>query len=178
MRKIQISSTQFLILEKGDLTCYEGAIVIPTSSNFGGTGSVGRKIYNKIGTKLKEQLLSPKTYTVGEAIITEGYDFKADHIIHVISPFYSRFDQDNGIKALKTCYHSCMDLAYQNNIHEISFPCIGTGFNGFPFQLAAEIAWEEILQWMKNHSGYTITTRFVCFGEENYEIYKLLFMNV
>lgn len=62
-----------------------------------------------------------------------------------------------------------MLLAKENGLSSISFPCISTGIYRFPKQSAAEIA-------VKTIKGNPILEEviFICFDEENYNIYKKL----
>lgn len=78
---------------------------------------------------------------------------------------------------LENCYKNSLDVAYDNDIHEISFPAISTGVYGYPKTEAAEIAVKTVQEWMKEHGNYEIIVRFVCFGKADYNFY-LETMNV
>ena len=66
----------------------------------------------------------------GKAIITHGYDLKAKHIIHAVGPIY--FNSNNPSEELKSAYLSSLKLADENTLKTIAFPCISTGYFGYP----------------------------------------------
>ena len=71
---------------------------------------------------------------VGSAVITAGYNLPAKYIIHAVGPV----GVDHG--PLKSCYRKSLELAVENNLQSIAFPCISTGTFRFPNELAAKIA--------------------------------------
>ena len=79
----------------------------------------------------------------GESQATESFDLKKNgvkYIIHTVGPIYTRYEKESCRKFLQNCYKNCLDLARDNSIHSIAFPCISTGVYGFPKRKAAEIA--------------------------------------
>jgi len=61
---------------------------------------------------------------------------------------------------------------FENNLKTIAFPNISTGIYRFPKQLAAEIAIQTITQLDDSLKPQKVF--FVCFDDENYQIYKEL----
>ena len=70
-------------------------------------------------------------------------------------------------KQLSICYHNSMLIAKENDLKTIAFPNISTGIYRFPKQLAAEIAIRTVTE-----NPILEKVIFVCFDDENYEIYQ------
>ncbi len=66
-----------------------------------------------------------------------------------------------------------MKLAVENNCKTIAFPNISTGVYGFPKNEAAEIAIYEVKEFLSTNESIE-KVMFVCFDQENYEIYSRL----
>ncbi|HOI79954.1 MAG TPA: macro domain-containing protein, partial [Petrimonas sp.] len=70
---------------------------------------------------------------------------------------------------LKECYVNSLKLADEQGLKSIAFPNISTGVYRFPKERAAEIAVDAV----KNFPAkFVEEVTFVCFDEENFEIYK------
>ncbi len=73
---------------------------------------------------------------------------------------------------LRRCYKNSVDLARSNQLKSIAFPNISTGIYGFPKDLAAQIAYNEIKACINKYEELEVT--FVCYDEENYKLYQEL----
>ncbi|NAW50584.1 hypothetical protein GNY06_04020 [Elizabethkingia argentiflava] len=72
---------------------------------------------------------------------------------------------------MSLAYFNSLKLALDNNVTSISFPNISTGIYRFPKEKADKIAIQTIADFL------TMTTKikrviFVCFDDENYQIYS------
>jgi O-acetyl-ADP-ribose deacetylase (regulator of RNase III) len=64
-------------------------------------------------------------------------------------------------------------LAKEKKLATIAFPNISTGVYGFPKHKAALIATESVTTFLKKNK-YPKEVIFVCFDDENYELYRNL----
>ena len=91
-------------------------------------------------------------------------------MIHTVGPVYNggkRLEKEK--EALSNCYLNSLKLAEINDLKSIAFPNISTGIYKFPKELAAEIAIETV----SSYESVTIEeVIFVCFYDENHQIYK------
>ena len=75
-------------------------------------------------------------------------------------------------------YDGCLEMADRQGLHSIAFPCISTGDFCFPKLAASQIAFRACREWYDSFGILKCinldTIRFVCFDDENYEIYKTL----
>ena len=74
---------------------------------------------------------------------------------------------------LANCYKNSLRLVVQYNLHSVAFPNISTGVYGYPKPHAAEVAVRTVTQFLKDNS-LELDVHFVCFDEENYQLYRSL----
>lgn len=72
---------------------------------------------------------------------------------------------------MSECYWNSLKLAENLGVKTIAFPNISTGIYKFPKELAGKIAVETVKKFQSEIIEKVI---FVCFDEENEEIYKKL----
>ena len=72
---------------------------------------------------------------------------------------------------MANCYRNSLKLAESLDVKTISFPNISTGVYRFPKELAGKIAIDEVKNFKSDVVEKVV---FVCFDEENEEIYKRL----
>jgi len=111
----------------------------------------------------------------GYAKITPGFNLPAKFVIHAVGPVWNN-GTDNEEKLLAMCYEDSLQLAVQNNIKNIAFPCISTGAYRFPFDKAAMIAIKTVDHFLKQNPSIE-KVFFVVFGEKDFNNYKRVFNN-
>ena len=164
-------------LIKGDITKIKvDAIVNAANSSLLGGGGVDGAIHRAGGPKILEEckIIREKQggCKTGEAVITTGGNLPAKYVIHTVGPVWHG-GKNNEDELLANAYKNSLRLATDYEIKSIAFPNISTGVYGFPKQRAAEIAVNAVKEFTK------LTTLikeifFVCFDDENYEIYQSL----
>ncbi len=162
-------------LEKGDITKIQtDAIVNAANTSLLGGGGVDGAIHRAGGKQILEECIKIRNRQggckVGEAVITNGGNLFAKKVIHTVGPRWNEGNSNEGIK-LKNCYLNSLKLAEENGIRSIAFPNISTGIYRFPKQKAAEIAVKTLSEFKSKIIEVVV---FVCFDEENYEIYSAL----
>lgn len=160
-------------LIKGDITKIKvGAIVNAANSSLLGGSGVDGAIHRVGGSSILEECKQIRNKQgkckTGEVVITTAGKLPAKYVIHTVGPVYNG-GQKSEKELLTHCYKNSILLAKEKNLTSISFPCISTGIYRFPKFLAAEIAIETV---KKNQIIEEVI--FVCFDEENYNIYKKL----
>ena len=171
-----------IYLWKGDITTLKcGAIV--NAANSGMTGCwqpchscIDNCIHTFAGVRLRykcTQLMKAQGHEepIGNAKITPSYNLPCDYIIHTVGPIVQGTLTDRHCQFLQSCYHSCLELAVQNEIKSIAFCCISTGVFGFPQNEAAEIAVDTVRAFRRSHNTEVIINVFT---EKDYEIYRRL----
>lgn len=160
-------------LIKGDITRLEvDAIVNAANSSLMGGGGVDGAIHAAGGPEILEECKKIKGgCPVGEAKITTGGKLKVKNVIHTVGPRWGR--ESNEEEKLAKCYENSLNLAKKHDLKSIAFPNISTGIYGFPKDKAATIAVETV----KQYDGGLQKVLFVCFDNENYELYEGLLNN-
>lgn len=162
-------------LAKGDITKIKtDAIVNAANSSLLGGGGVDGAIHRAGGSEILEECRQIRNRQgkckTGEAVVTTAGNLPAKYVIHTVGPIWNN-DEEKCSQLLANCYKNSLKLAESLGVKTISFPNISTGVYRFPKDLAAKIAIQEV----KNFD-YKIIEKviFVCFDDENEEIYKKL----
>jgi O-acetyl-ADP-ribose deacetylase (regulator of RNase III) len=163
-------------LIKGDITKQNvDAIVNAANSSLMGGGGVDGAIHRAGGSAILDdcrKIVSRQGgCKTGEAVITTGGLLPARYVIHTVGPVW-----DNGTKnesvLLANCYKNSLLLALEYAIKTIAFPNISTGIYRFPKDLACSIAIQTVSDFFKT-TTLIEAIQFVCFDDENYELYEL-----
>ena len=139
---------QRLKVVHGDITTLEvDAIVNAAKGTLLGGAGVDGAIHKAAGLGLLEECKSLRGCDTGDAKITGGYDLPAKNVIHTVGPIF--YDGKQGEpELLASCYKASLEVAVENRISTIAFPCISTGVYGYPFEEAGLIAIREILKFL------------------------------
>lgn len=159
---------------KGDITKLDVDIIVNAANkSLLGGGGVDGAIHALAGKELLEECKKIGGCNIGDAVITNAYNLPCKKIIHTVGPIYY-LDKENAPKMLKSCYKTSMSLAEQyrkeNNLSKITiaFPCISTGVYSYPKKDACILA----INTIKEINNKNIEVIFVCFDNDNYNIYK------
>ena len=166
---------------KGDITKLEtDAIVNAANSSLLGGGGVDGAIHRAGGPEILEAcrkiVARQGGCPTGEAVITTAGKLPAKFVIHTVGPVWHGGTKNEPEK-LASCYHNSLKLAQENNCQTVAFPNISTGVYGYPKPEAAKVALQETIAFLENNALPREVT-FVCFDEENLELYKKLLEKV
>ncbi len=158
-------------LVKGDITQLKAdAIVNAANNSLLGGGGVDGAIHCAAGPGLLKECRKLNGCLTGEAKITSGYNLPAKFIIHTVGPVWNGGNY-NEEELLANCYRNSLWIAENTKLKTIAFPNISTGVYRFPKNLAARIAIANVREFLR-HSKQIKEVIFVCFDEENFNIYK------
>lgn len=164
-------------LELGDITkCQEDAIVNAANTSLLGGGGVDGAIHRAAGPTLVEECQKIRNRQggckTGEAVITHAGNLPCKFVIHAVGPVWKDGNHKED-ELLYNAYHNSLVLASANNLKSIAFPNISTGIYGFPKERAAKNAIQAVNDYLSEDESIA-EVKFICFDEENYNIYKKL----
>ncbi|MCF8229753.1 MAG: O-acetyl-ADP-ribose deacetylase [Bacteroidales bacterium] len=146
------------------------AIVNAANKSLLGGGGVDGAIHRAAGPELLKECRGLNGCETGEAKITAAYNLPAKFVIHTVGPVYHGGKYQEAEK-LRNCYINSLELARENKCRTIAFPNISTGVYAYPKKEAASIAMKAVAGFLKQDKSFAKVS-FVCFDEENYNIYR------
>ncbi|GEM56669.1 O-acetyl-ADP-ribose deacetylase [Flavobacterium branchiophilum NBRC 15030 = ATCC 35035] len=167
-------------LIKGDITTIEvDAIVNAANSSLLGGGGVDGAIHRIGGKQILEECIAIRNKqggcNTGEAVITKAGNLPSKYVIHTVGPVWNG-DKEEKKLLLENCYRNVLELAVSNHIKTIAFPNISTGIYHFPKDKAAKIAINTVSNFIQKDKIEEVI--FVCFDEENFNIYKEVLVSI
>lgn len=162
-------------LVKGDITKVDvDAIVNAANSSLLGGEGVDGAIHKAGGNEILDECLKIRARQgeckVGEAVFTTAGRLRTRFVIHTVGPVW-RDGKQNEQSLLEACYRNSLILAEDLKLETVAFPNISTGVYGFPKPQASVIA----VNTVKKHKPDSIRkVIFVCFDEENFNLYRQL----
>ena len=162
---------------KGDITTLDvDAIVNAANNSLLGGGGVDGAIHRAGGPAILEECMAIRNRQgeckTGDAVITSGGRLKARYVIHTVGPVWKGGRQREG-QLLANAYTNSLRLAKEHGCKAIAFPNISTGVYGYPKQAAAEVAMRTVKNFINTDDAITESI-FVCYDEENLNIYRQL----
>ena len=160
----------------GDITKLKvDAIINAANTILLGGGGVDGAIHRAAGPELLEECRTLNGCETGDAKLTKGYNLPASYVIHTVGPVWNGGNR-NEEQLLASCYQKSLEIAEAYHLQTVAFPNISTGIYHFPKQLAAKIAISEVSDFITK-SLILQKVIFVCFDEENFQLYQQLNRN-
>jgi O-acetyl-ADP-ribose deacetylase (regulator of RNase III) len=162
-----------LELTEGDIALQDTEAVV-TAAHWdleGGQGTDG-SIHGKGGPEILAECRKIGACPIGGAVITGAGRLKARYVIHAVGPVYEtgdEYEQD----LLACAYRNSLLVAVENNIRTISFPSISTGAFVYPLPLAAPIAMQTIVDFLRTEEHQLELVRMVLYPDEQKDAYGI-----
>ena len=160
-------------IQTQDITQTEVECIVNAAKNsLLGGGGVDGAIHRAAGPRLLAECRTLLGCETGEAKITQGYNLKADYVIHTVGPVYSGTDSD--ARLLRNCYWNSLELARKNDLHSIAFPAISTGVFGYPLEEATNVALTTVADWLKINPNYGMAILFARYNDKTTAVYNTI----
>ncbi|KAI9023380.1 A1pp-domain-containing protein [Hyaloraphidium curvatum] len=154
---------------QGDVTRLDcDAICNAAKNSLLGGGGVDGAIHRAAGRELLAECRTLGGCETGDAKITAGYRLPAKHVIHTVGPVGEKPGK------LASCYRRSLEVAKENGVRSIAFPCISTGVYGYPNEPAAHVALETVRRTLEENRGDLDRVIFCIFLDTDLEIYNRL----
>lgn len=136
-----------------DITKLEvDCIVNAANSSLLGGGGVDGAIHSAAGRELFKECATLNGCEVGDAKITSAYRLPCQKVVHTVGPIYDKEftrDSESPETLLRSCYRRSLEVAVESNMKSIAFAAISTGIYGYPSQLAAMAAADEVRKFLE-----------------------------
>lgn len=160
-----------LFIVQGDITTMEvDAIVNAANETLLGGGGVDGAIHRAGGPAILEECRNIGRCKTGDAVITSGGKLPAQYVIHTVGPIW--IDGKHGEdELLVSCYKRSLEVARENQILSIAFPCISTGVYSFPQELSVNLVVPFLLSYCKE---FTKPQKIilVCYSQVMFDLYQ------
>ena len=136
---------------------------------------VGYGVDSGIHAKAGERLLQARQkigdIAYGDAAVTPAYDLSARYVIHAVSPIWQG-GTENEAALLERCYAKSLDLARAHRCKSVAFPLLSAGNQGFPKELALQIAINAFSSFLMQHE---MQIYLVVFEKDSFALSEKLF---
>ncbi|KAJ1793280.1 O-acetyl-ADP-ribose deacetylase macrod1 [Coemansia sp. RSA 2167] len=151
---------------KGDITKLRvDSIVNAADEALLGGGGVDGAIHQAAGPKLLEACRALHGCKTGQAKLTRGFNLPAKYVIHTVGPIGEHAE------LLASAYRESLNVAHQNGVRSIAFPCISTGVFGYPADAACTVVLRTVKLWLDAHEGAIDRVIFCMFNQKSLESY-------
>lgn len=130
---------------RGDITTLEVDVIVnAANSRLAGGGGVDGAIHSAAGPDLLHaECRSLNGCATGDVKLTGGYNLPAKYIMHTVGPVGEKES------ALESCYSRSLNLAVDQGLTSIAFPCIATGVYGYPNHAAGHVALKTVRHFLE-----------------------------
>lgn len=158
-------------IHNGDITKLAvDAIVNAANAQLRPGGGVCGAIHRAAGRNLREACAKIGGCPTGEAVSTDGFDLKANYVIHTVGPVWHGGGQNEGA-LLASCYRTALKIAKDIGARSVAFPAISTGVYAFPLDRATQIAVATVREFLANDDSIGRVV-FCVFGADAEAAYR------
>ncbi|MBP5160113.1 MAG: macro domain-containing protein [Lachnospiraceae bacterium] len=161
---------------RNDITKMKVDAIVNTASQTPGYGAgTDAAVYEAAGSqKLLARRREIGEIGCGQAVVTEGFDLPAGHIIHTVgTPWQEGNSGEEEI--IRSCYRNVFRLALENGFESLAIPLLASGSYGFPKDTALKIALSEIESFMSDHD---IELSLVVYDKESFSLSSALYGDI
>ncbi|HCZ06008.1 MAG: putative ATPase [Thermotogota bacterium] len=155
-----------IVIVKGDITTEKvDAIVNAANSHLQHGGGVAGAIVRAGGESIQresdEYVKENGPVPTGGVAVTGAGNLKAKYVIHAVGPVWKGGKADEEKKLSEAVYNS-LKKAHELGLCSISMPAISSGIFGFPKERCAEIFFETIARFLKEHKETSLKEIRLC----------------
>lgn len=165
----------FLMIRQDITKVQTDAIVNPSNICLEQGSGTSRAIYLEAGEEeLTEACRKIGHCDLGKAVITEGFNLPAKHVIHTVCPVWID-GKSKEYTVLYSAYIESLKLAKAHGIESIAFPLLSAGNYGFPKRDALKVAVSAINEFLFDND---MMVYLVVYDKESVEVSQKLFASI
>lgn len=166
--KVRFGKGMIELVQGNLVTQNVDAIVNAANAQLAVGGGVCGAIHRAAGPVVEDEIAQkyPEGCPTGDAVATGGGELPARWIFHAVGPVWRGGHAGEGA-LLRSAHRRCLELAVEHQCRSIGFPAISTGIYGFPIDLAAEHALDEIRKFLIETNA-ALQVKFVLFDAGSY----------
>ncbi len=111
----------------------------------------------------------------GQIALTQGYNLKARHVLHVIIPKAKEHGKLSASEkeTIINCYKETIYTSNRCGMKSMAFPSLGTGIRGYPIKEMSELAVKTVIDYLGEfHPTAFLRVCFVTHSDTDYKAYK------
>ena len=152
-----------VVLRQGDITESDVDAIVNAANNhlWMGAGVAGA-IKKKGGQAIEAEAVSKGPIRVGDAVITDGGELPARHVIHAAG---MGTDLRTSPEIVEACTRASLEVAEENSLSSIAFPAIGTGVGGLDVKAVASGMLKVCSEYFQTSASTLTHIEFVLFSD-------------
>jgi O-acetyl-ADP-ribose deacetylase len=111
---------------------------------------VNQSIHDSAGVEYSERLRNKGYIRENEVYVTSGYNLKAKHIFHTLTPIWEGGFSSEDVQLID-CYNGLLRMAIEMNVQSIAFPLLSSGNHRYPKDKALKIAMTTLQKFVLKH---------------------------
>ena len=174
------------IIQRSDITTMQADAIVNTANPLPIIGpGVDAGIHQKAGAALLAARKEIGRIAFGDAAITPAFGLNAKYVIHAVSPVWDGMQENSPSKEpplstqatalLESCYTKSLELALAHGCESIAFPLLAAGNNGFPKDVALQVAVSAFSKFLMKHE---MQIYLVVFDQSAFALSEKLFSSV
>jgi O-acetyl-ADP-ribose deacetylase (regulator of RNase III) len=169
MKELKIKNS-IIRLVQGDITELDTDVIVnAANAQLRLGGGVAGAIRSKGGPQIQEECNKIGGTFVGGAVITNGGNLKAKHVIHAVGPRMGEGNEDN---KLRNATLNSLKLMDENDLKSIAFPAISTGIFGYPVDKCAKIMITTVIEYLQGETQIKEVI-FCLFTASDFEVFEI-----
>ncbi|XP_055480751.1 protein mono-ADP-ribosyltransferase PARP9 isoform X1 [Psammomys obesus] len=165
---LQIGQGLTLQIVQGHIQMQTTDVIVNSTNKYNlKSGCVSKSILKQAGLEMEWELGKFSWSADNEVVrVTKGFKLSCQYVFHVLWQPNSKY------QLLKDAMRSCLEKCLNPDINSISFPALGTGVIALEKSIAAQIMFDEVLAFAKEHREKTLTVKIVVFPVDT-DVYRV-----
>ncbi len=172
--EMSLANDHRIMVRKGDLTVEAVDAIVNAANKFlvHGGGLAGA-IVDAGGDLIQQESDQIAPVDTGKAASTGAGALPCKRVIHAVGPIWKRQSAEESDQLLASAVTSSLEVALAEELTSISIPAISSGIFGFPKDRCAQVMFDAIEAFVRDHPDSTVKKINLCnFDEPTVAIFE------